>query len=200
MNSKNKFVNWFKKFGAYCIAGGVVFTIALTIFVTSLTTENPSSITSEANNPVVSVDAKPVSVLTFTLPMNNATILKDYSRDSLFFNNTIGRWEFHEGLDFISDDLKVYAVATGTVSNIYSDYANGTVIEISHTNGLTSVYSSLNQDVLVNVGDVVTKGQEIALADDSAESESADGAHLHFEMLEGSNNIDPANYLDLEKK
>ena len=51
--------------------------------------------------------------------MKNATISKDYSGSELQYNETLKQWEIHKAIDFIpSDDVKVYAVADGTVSNV----------------------------------------------------------------------------------
>lgn len=195
---KENFSNWFKKFGTYVISGGLVLAIGITIIAVG-TGETKANV-SEAKNPVVSVDTEPMSVLTFTLPMNEVNIVKDYSNDELFFNSTLGRWEFHNGIDLTSTDQKVFAVADGTVSKVYSDYANGTVIEIDHGNNLKSVYGSLSENVLVNVGDKVQKGTEIGTASTTATSEINDNAHLHFSFLENEKNVDPANYLDLASK
>ena len=199
MEKQKKFKAWFKKFGTYTIAGGLVFTMAITILITGATSTTTAN-TSDAKNPVISVGTQPLAALTFTLPMTDASIIKNFSTSELYYNNTLDRWEFHDGIDFVSNDLKVYAIANGTVKNVYSDYAKGTVVEIDHGNNLVSVYSSLNEDVLVEVGDKIEKNEQIGTADDSAAEESEDGAHLHLSILENDEKIDPANYLDLENK
>ena len=55
-------------------------------------------------------------------------------------------------------------------------------------------------DVDVETGDVVEKGQQIGQASDSAESESEDGKHLHFEMFKNGTKVDPSNYLNISGK
>lgn len=199
---KRTFLEKSKKYGSICLAGALVVAIAITIIVTGGNLARTDSSISPAENPVVSVGANPAVVLSFTLPMSDAEVIKEFSSASagLFLNETLGRWEYHDGVDFTASDLSVYAVADGVVSEVYSDYAFGTTIVITHTDNLKSVYSSLNSNVLVEVGDTVEKNEKIGTADDTASNEVADGAHLHFEFLEDNQNVDPANYLELEAK
>ena len=133
--------------------------------------------------------------------MKNATISKDYSGSELQYNDTLKQWEIHKAIDFkAGDDLDVFAVSNGTVSNVYTNYLEGTVIEITHNNGLTSVYKSLASDVNVKVGDKVSAGQTIGKAGETMAQELNTGAHLHFEMLSNGVKVDPNNYIDLGNK
>ena len=154
--------------------------------------------TSSAN---IGEEASPVSTSTFVLPMQNATIAKDYSGTELQYNETLKQWEIHKAIDFVAgEDLNVYAVSSGTVSNLYTNYLEGTVIEISHSNGLVSIYKSLNKDVKVAVGDKVKTGDVIAQVAETMAQELNTGAHLHFEMTSNGTKVDPNNYLDLGNK
>ncbi|MBQ8615226.1 MAG: M23 family metallopeptidase [Clostridia bacterium] len=143
----------------------------------------------------------PVSSTTFVIPMKNATIAKDYSGAELQFNDTLKQWEIHKAIDFVaSDDLNVYAISDGTVSNVYTNYLEGTVVEISHKNGLVSVYKSLVKDVNVSIGDVVGAGDIIGQVGETMAQELNTGAHLHFEMTKDGVKINPNDYLDLGNK
>ncbi|MDD4816074.1 MAG: M23 family metallopeptidase [Clostridia bacterium] len=197
---KETFLKKSKKYAGYLVAGTLVLALAITIIVTGGNLARTDNNISPATNPVISVGANPVSVLSFTLPMMNATVIKDFSSTQLYLNQTLNKWEYHDGIDFVASDLSVYAVADGVVSEVYSDYAFGNTVVITHSNNLKSVYSSLSSNVLVEVGDDVQKNQKIGTADQSASNEQADGAHLHFKLIEDNQNIDPANYLDLEVK
>jgi murein DD-endopeptidase MepM/ murein hydrolase activator NlpD len=56
----------------------------------------------------------------------------------------------------------------------------GNAVRLRHAGGFTSWYFHIQQNgVLVNVGDVVTQGQAIALSDNTGNSS---GAHLHFQV------------------
>ena len=141
-----------------------------------------------------------VSTVTYVVPMENATIVKDYSATELQFNDTLKQWEIHKAIDFLAgENLNVYSVSSGTVSKVYNNYLEGTVIEIAHSNGLVSVYKSLT-DAVVAVGDKVSAGQTIGSVGETMAQELNTGAHLHFEMLENGKKINPHNYLDLGSK
>lgn len=146
-------------------------------------------------------DGVDVSTTTYVVPMQNATIVKDYSGTELQYNDTLKQWEIHKAIDFIAtDNLNVYAVADGTVSNVYTNYLEGTVVEISHSDGIVSIYKSLASDVSVAVGDTVSAGQVIGQVGDSMAQESNTGAHLHFEMTVNGVKVDPNDYLSLGDK
>lgn len=198
LKKENGLLGWIKKYGTYCLAGLLVVAIAVTITLTSGQIKTSDADISSAENPIVSVGGE---ALTFTLPMGNATVSKEFSSDELYFNDTLEMWEFHDGVDLTSDDLAVFAVANGNVTDIYTNYANGCVVVVSHANNFKSVYSCLNSDsLLVAVGDSVTKGEQIGTAGHSASNELADGTHLHFGLLLNDKEVDPSSYLDFENK
>lgn len=47
----------------------------------------------------------------------------------------------------------------------------------------------------MEVGDSVTTGQIIGAVGQTAVAETDKPSHLHFEMMEDGENVDPANYL-----
>lgn len=194
---KQKLANWFKKYGTYVTAGALVFLLSGAVLITGLNASNQKAELNDASSPVVSVGTYPI---TFSMPMANASLIKDFSVDELYLNATLGRWEYHDGIDLTSSDLKVYAVADGEVVDVSENSLYGTVITLKHSNGLESLYASLADDVLVEKGDKVKAGTELGKADDTASSEAADGKHLHFSLIENGKKIDPANYLELEVK
>ena len=141
-----------------------------------------------------------VSSTVFVNPMKNATIVKDYSASELQYNDTLKQWEIHKAVDFVSaESSDVFAVADGRVTNVYTNYLEGTVIEITHANGIVTVYKSL-AETNVAIGDKVGAGQKIGLASESMAQELNAGAHLHFEIFENGIKVNPNNYLDLGSK
>lgn len=190
---KEKFVTFFKKYGYYCIAGVLVLAIGLTIVLATRTSApinvNPDDITD--------VDTKPIS---WAMPMNDLAVLKSFSDSELQYNKTLNVWEAHKSVDLTSSDLSVFAVAAGTVTAVEKNNAFGTVVTITHKDGFVSTYASLDANVPVKNGDTVEKGQKIGEASNTAENESEDGNHLHFEMYQNGSKIDPSNYLNFENK
>ncbi len=153
------------------------------------------------NKAIVGDETINVSNNTYVVPMKNFTIQKDYSGTELQYNSTLKQWEIHKAIDFLAtDDLQVFAVLDGTVSKVYSNYLEGTVVEIAHSNGMVSVYKSLAEDIKVAVGDVVVGGQVIGMAGQTMAQELDGGAHLHLEMLLNGKKVDPNNYLPLGNK
>lgn len=200
MNKNKTFMGWIKKYGTYCVAGFLVLAIGLTIIFTAGTSKETQANISSANNPVISVGGQPVVSLSFQLPMTEASLLKEFSSQELFYNQTLERWEYHDGVDLVSSDLSVFASADGKVSSVSETYADGKMVIITHENGFQSVYSCLADDVLVEEGDEVKAGDKIGTAGESSNNEQKDGAHLHFELLQDGKNIDPASYLNFENK
>ena len=175
------------------LIGILVIACAVTIALVSTNNSN--------NRADIGDDGIDVTTTTYVVPMQNATIVKDYSGSELQYNDTLRQWEIHKAIDFqAGDDLNVYAVADGTVSNVYTNYLEGTVIEISHSDGIVSIYKSLNSEVSVAVGDNVSAGQIIGQVADSMAQESNTGTHLHFEMTVNGVKVDPNDYLSLGDK
>lgn len=187
---KKNLISLFKTYGYYVIGGLLLLAIGFTLMYT---TSNNLSQTGE----VIDVSAEPIS---FRLPMNEATVLKEYSDTELLYNETLNQWEAHKAYSLSSEDLKVFAVARGVVSEVGNTYALGNYIVITHEDGLKSLYASLADDVLVSTGTNVEKGQYLALASDSAGTQSLDGNHLYFEMLKDEVVVNPSTYLNFDNK
>jgi len=140
--------------------------------------------------------------IVFATPVLNAEIIKGYSATELQYSATMKQWEAHKAIDFGTlDQADVYCAFDGTIESISNPYLMGTTIVINHGNNLKTVYSSLDiEGVDVNEGDKVKKGEVIGKTSKSAQSESADGNHLHFEVLLDNKKVDPNQYLNLENK
>ncbi len=103
-----------------------------------------------------------------------------------------GRSAFHEGLDFTAGvGTPIYAAAGGvvTASEQMPDY--GKIVKISHGSGLETRYAHASE-LLVNVGEVVKKGQLIAKVGSTGRST---GPHLHFEVRRDGAPLDPRKFL-----
>lgn len=103
-----------------------------------------------------------------------------------------GRRSLHRGIDIAGKRKShVVAVAAGVVifSGKRSKYGN--LVEIDHGNGYATRYAH-NHANKVNVGDVVSSGQLIALLGASGR---ATGPHVHFEVLRDGKRIDPLDFI-----
>ena len=107
-----------------------------------------------------------------------------------------GHTSFHTGVDIIaSPGTPVMAAAGGVVSTVAFVPEYGNIVDVDHDNGLTSRYAHLSKS-LVKVGDVVMKGQKIALVGATGR---VTGPHLHFEVRENGIPLNPNKFLALGK-
>lgn len=185
IQKKNRFVEFMKTYGMYCAVGAVVFIIALTFTLMATLSKGVPTGTENLN---------------FALPMQEALVVKDFSNQELQKNDTLNQWEAHLAIDLASDKTEVYSVLDGKVASVSYDILDGYTIKINHANGLSSVYSSLEENVLVKEGDKVGAGQKIGDASQTATGEFDLGSHLHFSMLKDGKFVDPNDYLDLQAK
>ena len=133
--------------------------------------------------------------LVFTWPVKG-TIIAGFSVEALAYNETMGDWRTHNGLDIASErGTQVLAAASGTVTALYEDDLMGTVVEIDHGQGLVSQYANLAAVPTVAVGDAVSTGSVIGSVGQTAAAESGRASHLHYALLKDGYAVDPAEYL-----
>lgn len=104
------------------------------------------------------------------------------------------RWgKVHKGIDIAAATGEpVYAVADGEV--IYASdglRGYGNVVILRHDRKLSSLYAH-NSALKVKVGDQVKQGNLISLLGSTGQST---GPHVHFEIREGDNAVDPRSLL-----
>lgn len=103
-----------------------------------------------------------------------------------------GRVAWHEGVDFAGKDgADIVSVAAGIVTWSGERYGYGNLVEVNHGNGFKTRYAHCKEN-LVKVGDVIKKGQVIALMGSSGRST---GPHVHFEVYKHGRPVDPSTYI-----
>ena len=103
-----------------------------------------------------------------------------------------GKLAMHDGIDFAGKEgSNVVAVAAGVVTWTGTRSGYGELVEISHGDGFVTRYAH-NKQNLVEPGDVVRKGQPIALMGSSGRST---GAHVHYEVFKHGRSVDPSSYV-----
>lgn len=123
-------------------------------------------------------------------------VLNPYSADELVYDRTNGDWRTHNGTDFAaSDGDKVYAIADGRVADIYTDDYYGTSLLLDHGGGLQTVYMGLGASLNVKAGQQVSAGDVLGMLEASILFESAQPVHLHLEMLQDGQRIDPMSLI-----
>lgn len=122
-------------------------------------------------------------------------IIKGYSGDTPVFSKTLNDWRVHNGIDLAAEQgSKIKAITNGKVADIFNDELLGTTMVIEHDGGFIAFYSGLGETTLVNAGDAVESGQEIASINDIP-CEAADGYHLHLSIKKDDKFIDPVEIL-----
>ncbi|TYP58801.1 M23 family metallopeptidase [Thermosediminibacter litoriperuensis] len=124
-------------------------------------------------------------------------IITEHSSDGLVYSKTLEQWCVHKGVDIAADTgTPVKAAMAGTVVEVRnSDPKLGVVVVIDHGNGIKTLYGNLMSDNLVQKGKQVKKGDVIGGVGKTAPYEIEDPPHLHFEVLKGTESIDPRNFL-----
>ena len=104
-----------------------------------------------------------------------------------------GRIAFHGGIDFTTDKsgAEINTVAAGVITWSGPRSGYGLMVEVNHGNGFTTRYAH-SEKLLVDVGDIVMKGQNIALVGSTGRST---GPHVHFEVYKNGRVVDPAAYI-----
>ena len=103
-----------------------------------------------------------------------------------------GHEAFHKGVDFASPEgSEVVAVAAGVVTWAGDKTGYGSLVELSHGDGLVTRYAH-NAKTLVSVGQMVTRGQPIALVGSTGRST---GPHVHFEVMRNGRQVNPLSFV-----
>lgn len=103
------------------------------------------------------------------------------------------------GIDYVKEDVfDVVSVMDGTVTMVKEDDLVGKTIQIEHKNGLISIYQSLGE-IKVQKGEPVSQGQMIGKSGIN-EMDKELGNHLHFEIYENGNAMNPDLYINKEYK
>jgi murein DD-endopeptidase MepM/ murein hydrolase activator NlpD len=107
-----------------------------------------------------------------------------------------GKRDFHNGIDLAKPfGSEIMAAGEGMV--VYSGWRRGygQVVEIAHSNGISTLYAH-NSRNLVKAGEMVAKDQPIALVGSSGRST---GPHLHYEVRVEGKVVDPSKFTRLNQ-
>lgn len=164
--------------------------------VENVTQENASknSKNSDTNSNDTKVE-EPKKDPSFAFPVSGE-ILKEYSKDTLIYSETLEEWTTHLGIDFKANKTEVVkASADGIVKSIKNDPRYGITVVVEHVNGFKTIYSNLLTAEFVNEEETVKKGQTLGTVGNTATFEIADAPHLHFEIQKNGISLDPTLYL-----
>lgn len=121
-------------------------------------------------------------------------------REAAMVEYPAGTFKPHTAVDLARKDGKpfdVLAALSGEVT-VAEQTPNNYEVTIKHADGLVTVYQSL-ADVQVKVGDKVEQGDLIGTAGQS-ESEPNEGYHVHFEVRNNDQSVNPNSLIGNAKK
>lgn len=126
-------------------------------------------------------------------------IQTDFAAKKLVFNTTLQEWRTHSGVDIAAGaGSEIKAAANGKISAVKSDPRYGLTIVIEHDineKAFTTIYCGLAKtaDGMIP-GKEVKSGDVIGTVGEDIFCEKAQGAHLHFELIENNIPLDPTEY------
>ena len=99
----------------------------------------------------------------------------------------------HKGVDIggVGYTTEVHAAKAGTVIVSQRSSSYGEYVVVSHGSGNTTLYAHMSSRK-VSVGDYVAQGDVLGITGSTGISS---GPHLHFEITENGNRVNPLNYL-----
>lgn len=104
---------------------------------------------------------------------------------------TTGREAFHYGVDVAADEgAEIACFADGTVGVVAESVELGKYLTVRHGDVLT-LYAHCSR-IVVQSGDEVKRGDKLA---EVGSTGNATGPHLHFEIQDGEDWLNPAYYL-----
>lgn len=103
-----------------------------------------------------------------------------------------GTESFHYGIDIAAEEgAEVRCFADGAVGVVGESTELGRYVTVSHDNGFTTLYAHLKR-AAVSSGESVKLGQRLGEAGSTG---NATGPHLHFEIHDGEDYLDPIYYI-----
>ena len=146
------------------------------------------TVLSNATDEIIEVGTRNIGIGTgeFMVPISNYTFTSGFKR----------RWgKLHSGVDLAAANTRS-SVCCGQRQGDCSGGFGQRLRQLyhpRHQNGYKTLYGH-NSQLLVSVGDIVAKGDRIALSGNTGNST---GPHLHFEVHVGDEKVDPQQYIIL---
>lgn len=138
--------------------------------------------------------------ISFVSPVEGA-VIREYTNDTIY-SKTLNTWRTREGIDFKAEiGSPVVSVLDGVVEKIDNDLTErGEYIVIKHEDGFKTMYTNLDEEVKVVIGQKIRKGEVIATVGNSSGNYSNEdyGAHLNFVMYLNNEEVNPSEYINFK--
>lgn len=155
-------------------------------------TENTNSESSEKLVEAIAINKN--EKIEFGLPVSG-DVITEFAKDKLVYSETLNEWITHYGVDILSEVASPVKVAyDGVVESVKMDPRYGNTIIVKHKDDYKTIYSNLSTLDLVYVGKKLKQGDIISGVGEGFGFESKEGAHVHYEIIKGNENINPLEY------
>lgn len=159
---------------------------------TAVNSEETEAVISNAAANTGSLNYKETDLLTWPVTGN---VILDYSMDKSIYFPTLDQYKYNPALIIQSAvNTQVAAAAKGKISSIEVNEETGTTITMDLGNSYELVYGQV-KGPLVEVGDVVNKGDAIAYIAETTKYYSVEGSNLYFQMKKDGKPVDPLELL-----
>lgn len=127
----------------------------------------------------------------------DGNVLLNYSMDSTVYFSTLDQYKYNPAL-IISGEVgsEVLAADRGIVKSVEVDAQTGTTVTVDMGSGYEARYGQL-QEVLLNEGEVVEKGQILGYLAEPTKYYTVEGCNLYFQMLKDGEPVNPLEYMDI---
>ena len=120
---KDRVISVFRNYTSFIVSCAVLAVLSITIILAIVFSGNGQVVTNEGGLNLgddTPVSSTPVgSVVSYSLPLLNATLLKGYYDKELVYNDSLKQWETHRSWDLVSSDsTSVMSIADGVVKSV----------------------------------------------------------------------------------
>lgn len=152
----------------------------------------------QADKPQIPAPAQqpvPVTPTVYSWPVEGE-VLRDFSVETLSYDQTMGDWRTHSGVDIAVDaGCDVLCMGDGVVKEVFQHDLMGVTVVVDHQNGVVSTYANLEAEPLAAAGQEVERGTVLGRVGATALAESALPSHLHLEVNRDGVPVDPVGLL-----
>lgn len=181
--------------------------VIIPVLTFKIPSSEPEDLTDYTMDEVIESDIPVVNeVTTIINPYSDltVTIKKGYYDSSSDEDSQISSIVKHDntyiqntGIDFVGENtFDVLSILNGVVIDVKDDEELGKSVEIRHDNGMISIYQSLSE-VYVQKDNVITQGLVIGKSGENKLDKDL-GNHLHFEIYDNGQSVNPLNYLNTQ--
>ena len=134
------------------------------------------------------LDAQPTLPFSYVSPLDGALTSGFGWRE----DPNSGEERFHYGVDIAGEEgASVACFADGTVGTVGESNLLGSYVTVNHEGGFSTLYAHCSA-ITVSAGQSVQKGDEVARVGSTG---NATGPHLHFEVHDGGEYLNPVYYV-----